>query len=748
MISSITMNGIATYNNITIPNLKKVNFFFGLNGSGKSTIAKYLNSLISKDESFDQCTNIGFDGSQDHIMTFNEEFIEENFKQNSELKGIFSLNQRNTAIDKQIRDKEEEKSLYERLIDKYIDKKGKIEKYRTDRYKKLIEESWNERKTFSTFNKINLVHAGSKENHLKDIKQILSQSFDVLSIGDIKEQYNLLYEKEIKFVNTQINIDLYKKIQEIERKLNQLLDEVIIGKDDVPIADLIKKLDSRIWIQQGIFFLEKTGNICPFCQQETINEDLIKQFNELFDDNYKKKIKEIEDLYKLYKEDTNFLLSNLSLIQSEFNSDNIVSNLIIKLNTLFSSNYQIIEKKINSANEKKIIESISSEKDSFNSIYLKIKENNDVFNSLESNKKNLINNIWLFMANNCRDILNDYDKKIIKIKKIKNLATELEDRYKKKIDSIKEDISILREQTIDTKEAINNINEILKNSGFTGFEIEEKEKVNNISRYYLKRNNIQNGDIVFNTLSEGEKHFISFLYFYQLCLGTDDLDNNTNKNKIIVIDDPVSILDSQSLFVVSTLIRELIKRKAEEPKPERKELANQNISQVFLFTHNFYFYKEVSFSRRLICTDYWHYNVIKINNITQIKDGYNKTIEDDYSLLWNTLKESKKNIDSSTNNIMISNTMRRILETYINFVGIGADPWQLISNEDTNSSSYYIKSAFISIINEESHKVFLDSTYYHKITKEHPQILYDIFKDIFKVIGKSHYEQMMGEEII
>ena len=165
-----------------------------------------------------------------------------------------------------------------------------------------------------------------------------------------------------------------------------------------------------------------------------------------------------------------------------------------------------------------------------------------------------------------------------------------------------------------------------------------------------------------------------------------------------------------------------------------------------MFTHNFYFYKEVSFSRRLICTDYWHYNVIKINNITQIKDGYNKTIEDDYSLLWNTLKESKKNINSSTNNIMISNTMRRILETYINFVGIGAEPWQIISNEDKSSSSYYIKSAFISIINEESHKVFLDTTYYHRITNEQPQILYDIFEDIFKVIGKSHYDQMMGEE--
>ena len=312
-------------------------------------------------------------------------------------------------------------------------------------------------------------------------------------------------------MSSQININLYDKIKEIESKLNQLLEEIIIGKEDVPIADLIKKLDSRTWIQQGVDLLEKTGNICPFCQQKTINEDLIKQFNDLFDDNYKNKITEIQDLYKLYKEETLLLLSNLHSIQSEFNSDNIVSNLIIKLNSLFSRNYQIIESKINSANEKKTIESITSEEASLSSISSKIEENNDTFNSLESNRENLINNIWLFMADNCRDILNDYNKKIIKIDKIINLATELEDGYKKKIDSIKENISILREQTIDTKEAVNNINEILRNSGFTGFEIEEKEKVNNISRYYLKRNNIQNGDIVFNTLSEGEKHFIILL---------------------------------------------------------------------------------------------------------------------------------------------------------------------------------------------------------------------------------------------
>ena len=223
MISSITMNGIATYNNITIPNLKKVNFFFGLNGSGKSTIAKYLNSLISKDELFNQCTNIGFDGSQDYIMTFNEEFIEENFKRNSELKGIFSLDQRNTFIDEQIRNKENEESLYEQIIDGYISKQEELKRYINVKYNDLLDKCWDERKSFLAFTKIKLVNTGSKENHLKYIQQILSQSFETLPIEDITEQYDLLYEKEIRLVNTQIDVNLYKKKKTANQKVSGFL---------------------------------------------------------------------------------------------------------------------------------------------------------------------------------------------------------------------------------------------------------------------------------------------------------------------------------------------------------------------------------------------------------------------------------------------------------------------------------------------------------------------------------------------
>lgn len=51
-------------------------------------------------------------------------------------------------------------------------------------------------------------------------------------------------------------------------------------------------------------------------------------------------------------------------------------------------------------------------------------------------------------------------------------------------------------------------------------------------------------------------------------------------------------------------------------------------------------------------------------------------------------------------------------------------------------------------INDESHKVTaLDGVYYQKISAEQPQLLFDVFKEIFSNIGGEHYEMMMDEQI-
>jgi len=351
------------------------------------------------------------------------------------------------------------------------------------------------------------------------------------------------------------------------------------------------------------------------------------------------------------------------------------------------------------------------------------------------------------MAEKCQTKIEKFETKESKYQSINSLANQIIDGYNTDSTTLKLEIETLRSQTVNTQDAVDNINLILKNSGFESFEIKEKEIVNNISQYYLKRPNDNSENQIFKTLSEGEKSFISFLYFYQLCIGTDDIQNNSTKKKIIVIDDPVSSLDSQALFVISSLIHQLILRKANDNRPNRMLLKNENISQVYILTHNLYFYKEVSFDRRPMCTDFWHYKITKTNNNTSISGQYKKSITDDYALLWETIKELKGNIpQDSSLNVLIANSMRRIIESYVHFIGIGNDAWSSILDDDRQSPEYYLKYAFVASINDESHKVTaLDGVYYQKVSSEQPQLLFDVFENIFSNIGREHYEMMMNE---
>jgi len=307
----------------------------------------------------------------------------------------------------------------------------------------------------------------------------------------------------------------------------------------------------------------------------------------------------------------------------------------------------------------------------YSTIISSIKANNKALLELDQNKRNLISKVWQFMAEKCQTKIEKFETKESKYQSINSLANQIIDGYNTDSTTLKLEIETLRSQTVNTQDAVDNINLILKNSGFESFEIKEKEIVNNISQYYLKRPNDNSENQIFKTLSEGEKSFISFLYFYQLCIGTDDIQNNSTKKKIIVIDDPVSSLDSQALFVISSLIHQLILRKANDNRPNRMLLKNENISQVYILTHNLYFYKEVSFDRRPMCTDFWHYKITKTNNNTSISGQYKKSITDDYALLWETIKELKGNIpQDSSLNVLIANSMRRIIESYVHFIGI------------------------------------------------------------------------------
>lgn len=182
----------------------------------------------------------------------------------------------------------------------------------------------------------------------------------VPTIEQLTEHYQLLYEKEIKQVNQNVNSILYKEIRHIERNLEKLLQEVIVGNEDVNIAALIVKINARSWVETGIQFIDKTDGICPFCQQDTIDDNLIEQFNKYFDLTYKEKIKDLVALQTNYKQKSEVFLANLISIQSEFNPNNSISNIYLTLQGHFKNNSETISDKIENPNERKNIDSINS----------------------------------------------------------------------------------------------------------------------------------------------------------------------------------------------------------------------------------------------------------------------------------------------------------------------------------------------------------------------------------------------------
>lgn len=591
-----------------------------------------------------------------------------------------------------------------------------------------------------------------KQNNYDNIVAVIRTHNPIPNVAfeTLINDYKKYYDSNLIKIEQKISIEIYKSILEIEHKLELLMQKVIIGNDEIDIAKMINELENKKWVEEGIAYLDhsKTLQHCPFCQKETIDNSLLEKFKLYFDESYKDDIAAIERLRSDYTTAYNSLLTNIQSLSNVFNDENIVSNLYLEIKKNLEVNIKIIEEKLKKSNEKKTIISVNAIEKTIEKINIVIHNKNEDYDNLDINKRQFENDIWFFLSNDRKDAINKFDDLGVMCGRI---ATSVEKKISDVNDKIicsKKLIEDLREQTISTKDAVEKINIILNNSGFQGFKIEEKElSENNIAEYYLKR--IDGSDVeVFKSLSEGEKNFIAFLYFYQLCLGTNSIEESTRK-KIIVIDDPVSSLDSQVLFIVNSLIQQLIARKGSS-KPEKKEFKNNFLVQAFILTHNIYFFKEVSLDNQRTCMNRTFYKISKINNISKI-EVETKPLLNDYSLLWDSLNKMKANIDTSptdkTHNISIANTMRRVLESYVNFTGLGASVWDAIKDSDPEDVINIICSSLISEIQDGSHKVSpLDDIYFTRIMNEAPQKLFYVFELIFNTIGEEHYKVMMGIE--
>ena len=71
-------------------------------------------------------------------------------------------------------------------------------------------------------------------------------------------------------------------------------------------------------------------------------------------------------------------------------------------------------------------------------------------------------------------------------------------------------------------------------------------------------------------------------------------------DRIVIIDDSVSSMDSGTLFVVASLVREMIAvcyNNMDMEEDEEGKVRDDHIRQIFCLTHNPYFFREITYNR-------------------------------------------------------------------------------------------------------------------------------------------------------
>ena len=99
MIKKIQIRNVATYGDspVELDNLKKINFIYGANGTGKTTISNVISDCVS----YQDCALSWQGGVPLESFVYNRDFMERNFNQSDELKGIFTLGEEDKeAVDK------------------------------------------------------------------------------------------------------------------------------------------------------------------------------------------------------------------------------------------------------------------------------------------------------------------------------------------------------------------------------------------------------------------------------------------------------------------------------------------------------------------------------------------------------------------------------------------------------------------------------------------------------------------------
>jgi len=549
-----------------LPEFKKFNLIYGWNGTGKTTLSRLFEALGGEEidnlqyeiVTEDGCTYKQGKSFPNSVRVFNREYVEKNLKLSESKTNSISivLGEENKVLKEKI--EEDKKDLKDKILTNNNDKE-ELENLKKEVEKNYIRiaKSIKSRAIDLRYSKLGNY---DKTNAREDLSKLNEKN--ELSNEEYRDTSSRAGQSSKRIIQ---NIDLIK----IDNNKNAEIAVILSTTIESEIIDRLKENnDISQWVEDGMqLHKDHSSNLCEYCLQK-ISQDRSEALNRHFNEDYrnlKNKINELitwlrgvrDDAKKLKIPDeanfNDYLQSKVELSKIEFEVTKDSLLLCIqkheeRLKEKQNKTYQSLH-----TSDLIDVEDINNRIRSINAI---IEDHNEANLNLEDVKEEAMCKIKDHLLST---VFDDIKAKELEIKSLVKDITlreiEISD-LSKKIEEFKKEI-------VSEEKACEAINKNLY--AFLGHnEIEFVRLGDSPALFDIKRG----GNPAIN-LSEGEKTAIALIYFLT---HLQDIDLNI-QDSIVVIDDPISSLDSNFIFQAHAFLMTSI----------------EEAGQVFIFTHSLEF---------------------------------------------------------------------------------------------------------------------------------------------------------------
>jgi wobble nucleotide-excising tRNase len=730
MITEIRMSNVATYGEepVVLSDLSLVNYLYGANSAGKTTIGK----VIGDPSSYRDCQVLWRDSRPLRAHVFNRDYVDRSFDQSSSLQGVFTMGTDSIDLKKRIEASRGKLKDAEQQIQELDKREGQSTDPSTLRGQLATEQSrfeelcWQVKTAHDDeFHGAFTGYRNSRRRFMDKVVEEHQRASGVpRTLQELRDRSASIFADSPAAVS---EIPLLKADELLDLEEQPVLKKIVVGKGDVDIAELIERLQASDWVNQGRAYLAQSDGACPFCQQH-ITAEFTSSLELYFDNTYSDDIVALDALEAAYAKAAKSLDANLSVYQESperFVDRALLRAHIDEITASVKGNLSRIDTKKREPSRVVELLSVSGPvqaiNDAVNQANVAIRAHNEAVENIAERRESLSDDIWHYLLNEeLKQGLELYTKRRKEIEADLAACASEREGLRRACSELEREITELQASITSTRPTADAINRLLAGFGFDAFCLDTADDE---AGYRLRR---ADGSDAKDTLSEGERNFVLLLYFVHQIRGTSTSEGLVD-DCVAVFDDPVSSMDSTVLFIVSTLIKDITRETIDD---------GSHIRQVFVLTHNVHFHKEVSyFSRKPKQAALTHWLVRRSGARSSVEKCPTNPIRTAYELLWREYREQASPAS-------LQNTMRRILEARFRTSVSEANMRKLLERFD--GPDVQIVVSLIAWMHDGSHNTHEDV--FVSITPDQVNAYRDVFRRLFVENGdEEHYNHMMEQ---